>query len=104
MGFFLPRKLLRERLALTSPFHPCLYFSQRTGGVFSVTLSVTAIFQPRRPRLLRGMLPYGVRTFLQQTSRFTSDHLPSAGNLSQSGSQKTRKRFGNLSGCTKSKR
>jgi hypothetical protein len=41
-------------------------FSQRTGGVFSVTLSVVAIFQLRRPRILRGMLPYGVRTFLQQ--------------------------------------
>src|SRR6201993_929119 len=39
---------------------------QRTGGVFSVTLSVTAVFQPRRPRILRGMLPYGVRTFLQR--------------------------------------
>jgi hypothetical protein len=31
-----------------------------------VTLSVVAIFQLRRPRILRGMLPYGVRTFLQQ--------------------------------------
>jgi hypothetical protein len=37
---------------------------QRTGGVFSVTLSVTALLQARRPRVLRGMLPYGVRTFL----------------------------------------
>jgi hypothetical protein len=50
---------------------------QRTGGVFSVTLSVTAILQLRRPRVLRGMSPYGVRTFLQQASRLTSDHLPS---------------------------
>src|SRR6266705_3278460 len=41
---------------------------QRTGGVFSVTLSVAAILQLRRPRLLRGMLPYGVRTFLQQAA------------------------------------
>jgi hypothetical protein len=49
---------------------------QRTGGVFSVTLSVTAPLQTRRPRLLRSMLPYGVRTFL---SRFLwSDHLPSS--------------------------
>src|SRR5678815_2208524 len=32
---------------------------QRTGGVFSVTLSVTAIFQLRCPRVLRGMPPYG---------------------------------------------
>jgi hypothetical protein len=29
------------------------------------------------------MLPYGVRTFLQRTLRFTSDHLPSAENLAQ---------------------
>jgi hypothetical protein len=29
-----------------------------------VTLSVAAILQPRRPRFLRGMLPFGVRTFL----------------------------------------
>src|SRR5436190_23372173 len=67
MGFFLPRALLRERRALTSPFHPCLRFSQRTGGMFSVTLSVVAIIQLRRPRISRGMLPYGVRTFLQRT-------------------------------------
>src|SRR5438128_2422970 len=59
----------------------CALVFQRTGGVFSVTLSVTAILQVRRPRLLRGMLPYGVRTFLQRTLRFTSDHLPSANNL-----------------------
>src|SRR2546423_2967633 len=37
---------------------------QRTGGVFSVTLSVNARLGERRPRVLRGMLPYGVRTFL----------------------------------------
>src|SRR6202163_502208 len=48
---------------------------QRTGGVFSVTLSVTALLQTRRPRVLRGMLPYGVRTFLWEFLR--SDHLPS---------------------------
>ena len=29
-----------------------------------MTLSVAAILEPRRPRILRGMLPYGVRTFL----------------------------------------
>src|ERR1700726_5114867 len=39
---------------------------QRTGGVFSVTLSVNARLRERRPRILRGMLPYGVRTFLQR--------------------------------------
>jgi hypothetical protein len=50
---------------------------QRTGGIFSVTLSVTAILQLRRPRVFRGMLPYGVRTFLSEFLR--SDHLPSGG-------------------------
>src|SRR5437867_13061753 len=42
---------------------------QRTGGVFSVTLSVTALLQTRRPRVLRGMLPYGARTFLSELLR-----------------------------------
>src|SRR5262249_24230211 len=58
---------------------------QRTGGVFSVTLSVNARFREPCPRILRGMLPYGVRTFLQRTLRLTSDHLPSAGILAQIG-------------------
>jgi hypothetical protein len=42
-------------------------FFQRTGGVFSVTLSVTddlSIIVPVPPGR-DGMLPYGVRTFLQ---------------------------------------
>jgi len=34
--------------------------------VFSVTLSVNIRFRECCPRILRGMLPYGVRTFLQQ--------------------------------------
>src|SRR3954452_10161765 len=50
---------------------------QRTGGVFSVTLSVIIVLQRRRPHLLRGMLPNGVRTFLCSASRLTSDRLPS---------------------------
>ena len=37
---------------------------QPPGGLFSVTLSVTADFGRQRPRVLHGMLPYGVRTFL----------------------------------------
>jgi hypothetical protein len=37
---------------------------QRTGGVFSVTLSVNLDLRRGCPRVLRGMLPYGVRTFL----------------------------------------
>src|SRR4051812_34720433 len=35
------------------------------GGLFSVTLSVAASLGPRLPRILRGMVPEGVRTFLQ---------------------------------------
>ncbi len=50
---------------------------QRTGGVFSVTLSVNSDLRPGRPRVLRGMLPYGVRTFLSRASPRVSDHLPS---------------------------
>ena len=53
-----------------------------------MTLSVAAILQLRRPRVLRGMLPYGVRTFLKQASRLTSDHLPSALILAQFGIRK----------------
>src|ERR1700682_770172 len=67
---------------------------QRTGGVFSVTLFVTVLLQTRRPRFLRGMLPYGVRTFLWRILRFTSDHLPSAQNVSsnrKSGSSDSRR-------------
>src|SRR5439155_12391075 len=58
-------------------FNLTVHFSQRTGGVFSVTLSVAAILRLRRPRLLRGVLPYGVRTFLWRTLLPASDHLPS---------------------------
>src|SRR5438034_1397480 len=50
---------------------------QRTGGVFSVTLSVNSGLGRNCPRVLRGMLPYGVRTFLSESLR--SDHLPSRG-------------------------
>src|SRR5437667_8682409 len=57
-----PRAVSSYLAFSTLPFLCC----QRTGGVFSVTLSVAAILQLRRPRILRGMSPYGVRTFLQQ--------------------------------------
>src|SRR5437764_14422456 len=50
---------------------------QRTGGVFSVTLSVTPDLGRGCPRVLRAMLPYGVRPFLSELLR--SDHLPSTG-------------------------
>jgi len=55
-----PGELLPRLFTLT-------VFVAKNGGIFSVTLSVTSILQLRRPRVLRGMLPYGVRTFLQRT-------------------------------------
>ena len=36
----------------------------RYGGLFSVTLSVNRSFRLGFPRVLHGMMPYGVRTFL----------------------------------------
>jgi len=42
------------------------------GGIFSVTLSVDRDFRPDLPRVLRGMLPCGVRTFLQDYSQRSS--------------------------------
>jgi len=36
----------------------------KQGSLFSVTLSVVPDLSPARPRILRGMLPDGVRTFL----------------------------------------
>src|SRR4051812_23783253 len=53
---------------------------QRTGGVFSVTLSVNLDLGRGCPRVLRGMLPYGVRTFLSRALPRISDHLPSTPN------------------------
>lgn len=66
MGFVVPPSLLSERWALTPPFHPYprLFFRNAAGGLFSVTLSVAPGFRPAPPRILRGMLPEGVRTFL----------------------------------------
>jgi hypothetical protein len=52
--------------------------SQRTGGVFSVTLSVNIRFPEYCPRILRGMLPYGVRTFLQQSRQRATHQRSSA--------------------------
>jgi hypothetical protein len=71
MGFAVPRRLRFERWALTPPFHPYRRFT--AGGIFSVALSVgtprgiTARVYPE-VRLcvsgLRGIAPFGVRTFL----------------------------------------
>ena len=66
MGFVVPRGLRTGRWALTPPFHPDPRRALRldSGGLFSVTLSIAPDFRPAPPRLLRGMLPVGVRTFL----------------------------------------
>ena len=42
------------------------------GGIFSATLSVDRDFHPSLPRVLHGMLPCGVRTFLQDCSQRSS--------------------------------
>jgi hypothetical protein len=80
-------------------FSPLPALFQRTGGLFSVTLSVNARFRERRPRILRGMLPYGVRTFLQQIPQagLTSDHLPSTHSLTQRPEKKTAAKKGKAS-------
>jgi hypothetical protein len=74
MGFFVPRRLRSGRWALTPPFHPCPRRAASlsrsrivVGGLFSVTLSVASGFRQMRPRVLRGMLPVGVRTFLPRS-------------------------------------
>ena len=40
VGFAVPHALLRERCALTAPFHPYLGRFTAAGGIFSVALSV----------------------------------------------------------------
>ena len=64
MGFFVPRRSLDGRWALTPPFHPYPPALRRAGGLFSATLSVAPGFGRTPPRILRGMVPGGVRTFL----------------------------------------
>jgi len=80
-------------------FHPCLCFSQRTGGLFSVTLSVNT-----RPAAAGRMLPaYFTRHATVWCSDFppaspanaalTSDHLPSAHSLTQRAEKKRNRRL-----------
>ena len=79
MGFSVPPRLLSERWALTPPFHPCRRHTIYSGGLFSVALSVEKPldFPPasisnqttgssRWLFELRGIAPYGVRTFLPE--------------------------------------
>ena len=79
MGFFVPPHLRSERWALTPPFHPypTRLFPVWSGGMFSVTLSVVRNFHHELPRILRGMLPCGVRTFLCLPKQLAKQ-LPSA--------------------------
>src|SRR5258707_14744827 len=66
-GVFPASRIASQAVSSYLAFSPLpVLCCQRTGGIFSVTLSVTAVFQLKRPRVLRGMPPYGVRTFLQQ--------------------------------------
>ena len=64
-GVFPAARITSRAVSLYLAFSPLPAFSQRTGGMFSVTLSVNPDFRRGCPRILRGMLPYGVRTFLQ---------------------------------------
>ena len=83
MGFFVPPCLRSGRWAFTPPFHPCRPVCTGVGGMFSVTLSVDRDFGPGPPRILRGMLPCGVRTFLSKRALRPagSDRPPSQGSL-----------------------
>ena len=87
MGFFVPPRLRSGRWAFTPPFHPCRPTCAGVGGMFSVTLSVDWDFGPSLPRILRGMLPCGVRTFLSRpASRLgESDRPPSTPTLCKRG-------------------
>ncbi len=66
MGFFVPRPLRAGRWALTPPFHPCRTpLDAAPGGfIFCDTFRRPRLGPRGRPRVLRGMSPCGVRTFL----------------------------------------
>ena len=88
MGFSVPPRLRLERWALTPPFHPypalsesvrldseLLRFQKERGGIFSVALSVrmprgitSRVYPMNRFHRLRGIAPFGVRTFLPRLS------------------------------------
>ena len=76
MGFSVPRRLRFARCALTAPFHPCRRLLRNTGGlIFCGTVRQTPTNCRVRPRVsrphkpgLRGIAPFGVRTFLPALS------------------------------------
>jgi hypothetical protein len=65
-GVFRALRITPRAVSSYLAFSPLPALFQRTGGIFSVTLSVNGRLRERCPRILRGMPPYGVRTFLQQ--------------------------------------
>jgi len=84
MGFFVPRELLRERWALTSPFHPCLHFFQRTGGVFFCDTFRQRLLSRTSPAYFTRHAAVWCSDFPPANrKRFTSDHLPSGDTLPQ---------------------
>jgi hypothetical protein len=84
MGFSVPPRLRSERWALTPPFHPCRRpcKHERWRFVFCGTFRQDAS-RRRFPRIscsqtsrLRGIAPFGVRTFLPSESLRRSDPPP----------------------------
>ena len=67
-GVFRAPALARRAVGSYPAFSPLPAALRPGGGLFSVTLSVTPSFRLPPPRVLRGMLPYGVRTFLCRLS------------------------------------
>jgi len=77
MGFSVPRRLRFARCALTAPFHPCRRLLRNAGGlIFCGTVrrkafQLSARVYPLKFQIsnlksqkLRGIAPFGVRTFL----------------------------------------
>ena len=60
-GVFRALPFAREAVSFYLAFSP---LPRCRGGLFSVTLSVAVSFRRRCPRILRGVVPCGVRTFL----------------------------------------
>ena len=105
MGFSLPPRLLSERWALTPPFHPCRRHTEFTAAVYFLWHYPSKSLTTFLPRVsargqLRGIAPYGVRTFLPgfapeailrpskislnlaeclSDDKFSSNHRPGAG-------------------------
>jgi hypothetical protein len=72
MGFSVPSRLRGTRCALTAPFHPCHAVARESKGgrfIFCGTVrrkvfQLPARVYPAAQARLRGIAPFGVRTFL----------------------------------------